>query len=159
MNFLIIISVVAVFIVNYKFIDTIYKIADTPGKNSIKSKKIVNENRKKALLIGDEPLCSEISDLLFQYDISPEIMYDINKLDQFYQYDYLVAVKSSDLDNLMLCSIGLKMMEIKFVLALCNKQYNKKIYEDNQIPYLIGSSLTSSDFVYQLLNISNSKES
>lgn len=158
MKFLIIISAVAVFIINYKFIDVIYKIADTSAESSKQSNINVSENKIEALVFGDEPISHEISDLLFQYDVSSEILCDINNLNQSKQYDYLVAVNSSDLENLTICSIGLKMMDIKFILALCNKQYNKKIYEDNQIPYLLRSNYTAHNFVYKLLNVSNNKE-
>lgn len=158
MNIIVIISVVAIFIINYKFIDIIYDIAEPTAKNSNKTNICANENKKIALLFGDSNLCREISDLLNQYNVSTHMLYDISELDQSFQYDYLVAVNEFDLENLTICSLGLKMMEIKFVLALCNKKYNQKIYKDNKIPYLTGINLTASDYVYKLLDIHNNKE-
>lgn len=158
MNFLIIISVIAVFIVNLLFIDKIYSIVDPPVENSEKMNYCVLENKKEALLFGEEALCNEISELLYKYKISSEILLDINDLDKSCTYNYLVSVNKSDLENLMICSIGIKMMDIKIVLSLCNKQYNKKIYEENQVPYLTGNSLSASDFVYNLLNINHKWE-
>lgn len=158
MNFLIIISVIAVFMVNLLFIDKIYSIVDPPADNSEEANNDVPENKKDALLFGEETLCNEISDLLYKYKLSSEILLDMNDLDKSRTYNYLVSVNKSDLENLMICSIGMKMMDIKTVLSLCNKQYNKKIYEENQVPYLAGSSLTASDFVYNLLNINHKWE-
>ena len=148
MNFLIIISVIAVFIVNLLFIDKIYSIVDPPAERSEEAINSVTENKKDVLLFGEETLCNEIS----------EILLDMNNLDKSRTYNYLVSVNKSDLENLMICSIGIKMMDIKAVLSLCNRQCNKKIYDENQVPYLIGNSLTASDFVYNLLNINHKQE-
>ncbi len=158
MNFLIIISVIAVFIVNLLFIDKIYSIVDPPAERSEEAINSVTENKKDVLLFGEETLCNEISDLLYKYKLSSEILLDMNTLDKSRTYNYLVSVNKSDLENLMICSIGIKMMDIKAVLSLCNRQCNKKIYDENQVPYLIGNSLTASDFVYNLLNINHKQE-
>jgi len=158
MNFLIIISVIAVFIVNLLFIDKIYSIVDPPAEHSEEAINSVTENKKDVLLFGEETLCNEISDLLYKYKLSSEILLDMNTLDKSRTYNYLVSVNKSDLENLMICSIGIKMMDIKAVLSLCNRQCNKKIYDENQVPYLIGNSLTASDFVYNLLNINHKQE-
>lgn len=158
MNFLIIISVISVFIVNLLFIDKIYSIVDPPAERSEEAINSVTENKKDVLLFGEETLCNEISDLLYKYKLSSEILLDMNNLDKSRTYNYLVSVNKSDLENLMICSIGIKMMDIKAVLSLCNRQCNKKIYDENQVPYLIGNSLTASDFVYNLLNINHKQE-
>ena len=157
MDILIILSVIAISIVNYIFIDKIYSIAelqyDEPEKFNIPG------NEKNALLFGEASLCREIADILQKYGIPSEILSDINKLDKSCAYSYLAAVNTSDLENLTICSIGIKMMEVKRVIALCNKYYNKKIYEDNQIPYLCGSDINAAYLVHELLKFHNSGES
>ncbi len=149
MDILIILSVIAISIVNYIFIDKIFSIAelqyDEPEKFNISG------NEKNALLFGEASLCREIADILQKYGIPSEILSDINKLDKSCAYSYLAAVNTSDLENLTICSIGIKMMEVKRVIALCNKYYNKKIYEDNQIPYLCGSDINAAYLVHELL--------
>jgi len=157
MDILIILSVIAVSIINYIFIDKIFSIAelkyDEPEKFNAPG------NEKYALLFGEASLCCEIADILQEYGILSEILSDINKLDKSCAYSYLAAVNTSDLENLTICSIGMKMMEVKRVIALCNKYYNKKIYEDNQIPYICGSDINAAYLVHELLKFHNSGES
>ncbi len=157
MDILIILSVIAISIVNYIFIDKIFSIAelqyDEPEKFNIPG------NEKNALLFGEASICLEIANILQKYGIPSEILSDINKLDKSCSYSYLAAVNTSDLENLTICSIGIKMMEVKRIIALCNKYYNKKIYEDNQIPYLFGSDINAAYLVHELLKFHNSGES
>ncbi len=157
MDILIILSVIAVSIVNYIFIDKIFSIAELKYDESEKFN--TPENEEHALLFGEASQCYEIADILQEYGILSEILSDINKLDKSCTYSYLAAVNTSDLENLTICSIGMKMMEVKRVIALCNKYYNKKIYEDNQIPYLCGSDISAAYLVHELLKFHNSGES
>ncbi|WP_313344290.1 hypothetical protein [Sedimentibacter sp.] len=153
MNFVIIASIIAIFFINFYFIDEIFKIAEPPAENTDNICHKSFNNAKTALISGDIDICYELSELLKQHNVSSIISNDREQLCHPYPYDYLVVVYSSDLDNLTICSIGMKMFGINNVISICNKQYNKRIYEENNIPYLFGNNLTASDIVYKLLNI------
>lgn len=153
MNFIIITSIIAIFFINFYFIDEIFKIADPPAErtNDIHHTKLF-ENSKTALISGDTDICYEISELLKKHNISSRISDNTEEFCQLYPYDYLVAVYKSDLDNLTICSVGIKMLGVNRVVSVCNQHYNKKIYEENSIPYLFGADLTPSDIVCKLLS-------
>jgi len=44
-------------------------------------------------------------------------------------------------------------MDINNVLAICNQQYNKKIYKENQIAYLTRDIISAIDIAHTLLNL------
>lgn len=147
-------SIIAIFFINLFFIDEIFKIIK-PSLGTIDFYcQSINDNKSiEALIIGEKDLCYEISDLLKQYSISSLILSDNNQINIEYPYKYLIAVNKSDLDNLMVCSIGIKMMELKRIISVCNDLYNKKLYEKINVPYLYKEDLTSSELVSKLLNI------
>ncbi|HCX62918.1 hypothetical protein [Sedimentibacter sp.] len=158
MNFIIIASIIAVFFINFYFIDEIFKIVELPAENTVDicQTKSFN-NMRTALICGDIDICHELSELLEQHNVSSIISNDKVQLCHPYPYDYLIVVHSSDLDNLTICSIGMKIFGINNVISICNQQYNKRIYEENNIPYLFRNNLTASDIVYKLLNICNNR--
>ncbi len=154
MNFIIIASIIAIFFINFYFIDEIFKIAETPAENTEDYYQTKSGNNSStALISGDSDICYEISELLKQNNISSLILNDVDQLRYMYPYDYLIAANKSDLNNLTICSIGMKMVGINKAISICNQHYNKKIYEENNIPYLFGDNLTASDIVCKLLNI------
>ncbi|WP_312701091.1 hypothetical protein [Sedimentibacter sp.] len=152
MNFLIITSIIAIFFINLYFIDEIFKIVEPPAVNTDDGYKAnLFCNTKMALISGDTDICIELSELLEQNNVSSLISNDIEQSCHTYHYDYLIAVYKSDLDNLTICSIGIKVLGVSKVISVCNQHYNKRIYEENNIPYLFGDSFTASDIVYKLL--------
>ena len=153
MNFLIITSIIAIFFINFYFIDEIFKIIEPPAVNTDDGYKANSfYNTKMALISVDTDICIELSELLEQNNVSSLISNDIEHSCHIYHYDYLIAVYKSDLDNLTICSIGMKILEVSKVISVCNQHYNKRIYEENNIPYLYGDNLTATDIVDRLLN-------
>lgn len=159
MNIIIIVAVIAVFFVNLIFIDKIYRIVGPPTENIYDSNQNININSKDALIYGEEGLSNEVSNLLTKNNITSEILIDIEKLEKSYQYQYqyLLALSNKDLENLMACTIATKIMGITNIIAICNMQYNKKIYEENNILYL-NSDSSASEIVFALLSYQNKRE-
>ncbi|MFA9423777.1 MAG: hypothetical protein ACERLG_09375 [Sedimentibacter sp.] len=155
MDYIIVILLIVIFFIGFVFIDKIYSIAK-PVESTIPVfyPTYPNNISNDVLIYGDSDFCIDISNILEQNRLHSEILYDINNLDKSCSYNLLIAVSKSDLDNLTICAIGTKMMGIKKVLSLCNQQYNKKIYEENSIPYLCNSSISASDIALTLLKIS-----
>lgn len=154
MNYILVVSMIAVFLIGFIFIDDIYKIADPIEFAEDASYQPCYDNKlTQALIYGDSDFCIDISQNLQQHNICSEILYDINQLDKSCPYKFLIAASKSDLDNLTICAIGLKMMGINKILAVCNQQYNRKIYEENHILYLSADNLLASDIALKLLNI------
>ncbi|MGD9568271.1 MAG: hypothetical protein AB7V48_08085 [Sedimentibacter sp.] len=151
MNAIIIIAVIAVFYVNYIFIDNIYKIVDSPMEPIHVSKKISAGSLKEALILGDDATCRKISDLLKKHNISTDILNDIDDIDKSYPYKYILALFNDDLENLTACSIAANIMEVDNIIAICNKQYNQKIFDENHITSL-RSNTSATEIVSLLLN-------
>ena len=151
MEFVLGILLIALYFAGFIFIDKIYKIANPSEEKDVASQANESKSVKETLLYGDRDCCEEISKSLDKYGISSEIFYDLNDINMSKSYRFLIAASKSDLDNLTVCSIGIKMMDIKKVFAVCNQTYNKKIYEENNIS--IFSSTSASDIALTLLNI------
>ncbi len=156
MNLIIILAVVAVFYINLIFIDNIYKTIEHKVEPISFSDEVPLDFSKEALIYGEAALCNEISDILYKNKISSDIFYDIDKIDKSYPYKYLFAVYNDDLENLTICSIASKIMDIRNIIAICNKQYNQKIFAENHISYLLKNS-SASEIVFTLLNSQNSR--
>lgn len=156
MNVIIILSVIAVFFINFIFIDKIYKIVEYPVDNIYDTNQKIYNNTREVLIYGEEAKSKEICDLLATHNITSETLIDIEKLDKSYPYKYLLAVYNEDLDNLVACSIAAKIMGITKIIALCNNQYNNKIYEENHIYYL-SSDASTSEIVLALLSYHNKR--
>lgn len=157
LNVIIIIFLIMIFPLGYQFINKFFDVFDVvdPIESCSEEKKVgsMENNSKKALILGNDT--DEFVRLLRKQDISCTVITDSNLLlDPSNSYDYLIAVSHSDLDNLMTCSIGSKRMGIKRMIALCNFSYNRKIYEDNHIPYLYGENMKATQFINKLLSTS-----
>ncbi len=151
MNAAIILSLIAVFLINFIFIDKIYTIIEPPSKNHCNSNNNYICREKDVLIYGNKAVCREISCLLMQKDLTSDIFNDIDKLDKSRNYSCMLAVNDDDLENLTACSIASKLMKIKIIFAICNKQYNKNIYEENEITCIDGKS-SAPEIVLILLN-------
>lgn len=150
MDYIIAVLMIAIFLIGFVFIDKIYSIANPVELNGDTFYQSADNNLTDVLIYGDSNFCIDISDTLKQNNFNSEILYDINKLDKSCSYKFLIAVSKSDLDNLTICTIGTKMMGINKVLAICNQQYNKKIYEENHIQYLSTNCISASDVALAL---------
>lgn len=154
MEAIIIISVIVVFFINLYFIDSIYKIVDGPVAVSTNTS---NENfigsLKDALIMGDNETCQKISNLLYKHNITTDILNDIDDIDKSYPYKYVLAVFDDDLENLTICTIAINIMGINNALAICNKIYNQKIYDENHI-ITFNNNASAFEIVSLLLNFS-----
>jgi hypothetical protein len=157
MNAIIILSVIAVFLINIVFIDEIYKIIEPPTDNFFEINQYKKQNIKNVLIYGDKAISIEIADILIRQHMTSDILTDFDNLDKSCKYNYMLAINNDDLENLTACSIASKLMDIEKIVAICNKYYNKKIYEENNIFCLMSES-SASEIVSALLNLHNKKE-
>ncbi|MDD4088595.1 MAG: hypothetical protein PHS04_11440 [Tissierellia bacterium] len=137
--FIVVITMIIIFLLGFKFIDKIYSIAIPSEKAKSSTDFIQFEN---ALIYGNKPDRKELSNFFKNKNINCIFLEEIYNLDMSISYSYLIAAGKSDLDNLMICTICSKMMGTKKIIALCNCSYNKKIYEDNHIPYLFNNDIS-----------------
>ncbi|MDF2677230.1 MAG: hypothetical protein K0Q97_1548 [Bacillota bacterium] len=151
-DFIIVISMICIFFSGFVFINKLSAIVNPNEFNDAASQKPLHLISERALIIGNISIINEIVTVLKKRNISAEIIQDMYQLEITDPFDYLIAVSENDLDNLMICSICKKFMGINQDIAICNLIYNTKIYEDNQIPYLLKENLTADLIVSSLLN-------
>ncbi len=151
MDFIIIFSMIIIFLLGFVFINKLSVIINPSefDDNEYQQK----PDMKTALIFGDIDIIDEISYILENYNISNTIINDINELVKSDSYNYLIALSASDFDNIMICSIGKKMMGIDNIIALCNISYYKKIYDDNNIKHLNLNNISASLVVSTLLQL------
>lgn len=141
MELIIVLMLIALYFLGFKFIDNIYGLASPCDKKPVsarqdKSSKLNTSNDNETfdvLIYGNEDYCNEISYSLKTYNISSETLNDLNAINMSNSYKFLIAAGNSDFDNLTICSIGTKMMEIDKAFAVCNQTYSRKLYEENNI--------------------------
>lgn len=160
MEFIILLMLIALYFAGFKFIDNIYNLASPWEKKKIFAKQ--NERSEEyfsvekttdVLIYGNDDCCIKISAALKKYNLSIETLNDLNALNMSNSYKFLIAAGISDLDNLTICSIGTKMMDIDKVFAVCNQTYSRKLYEESNIRILKSScaaddiALAVADFI------------
>lgn len=139
MELIVVLILIALYFVGFKFIDNIYNLSSPCEKKSAKQDEINKLSScgdikmSDVLIYGNDDYCIEISAALKKYNLSSETFNDLNKLNMSNSYKFLIAAGNSDLDNLTICSIGTKMMDINKVFAVCNQTYSRKLYEENNI--------------------------
>ena len=156
---IVIFSMIAIFFINLIFIDKIFDMISSSFKNTDDIYNLKTEDElTDALIYGEGVFSVEISDILAQHNISSKIFDDLEQIDKSRPYKFLIAVDKSDLENIIVCSICKKVTEVSRILAICNNQINKKIYEENDILYVYGNRFLASDLVNILLNIHGGKD-
>lgn len=151
MDYIIIVAMIVVFLFGFIAIDKFSALID-PIEFALDDVNIVQNNKKqeKVLLFGNRSISKDIIKFLEKQNISYTIIKSTNELNESSSYKYLIAVDELDLENLLICSLGKKMMGITEIIAICNYANNKKIFEDNHIPYLCGDNITASQLVSTL---------
>jgi len=151
MDYIIIVCMIVIFLLGFFVIDKFDALID-PIEFALDDENIVHskENSKKVLVFGNLSISKDILILLEKQNISYTTIKNTNELDKYNSYKYLIAVDELDLENLFICSLGKKMMGITEIIAICNFSYNKKIFEDNHVPYLCGDNITASQIVSSL---------
>lgn len=157
MEAIMIITVIAIFFINFIFIDNIYKIVDKTAEPALAPNEKSDGSLREALVLGDDDTCQKIEDLLKTHNISSDIIKCIDDINKSHPYKYVLAVFNDDLENLTVCSIAVKIMGINNVVAICNKEYNQKIYDENNI-LTINRYASAFDIVSILLNNQNKRE-
>lgn len=150
MELIIILMLIALYFAGFKFIDNIYKLASPCEKipQSAKNESdtiTTNHKASDVLIYGNANYCLELSNALKVYGIISESFKDLSELNMSNSYKFLIAAGNADLDNLTVCSICTKMMEIDKVFAVCNQTYSRKLYEENNIQIL--NSCCDSDYI------------
>lgn len=159
MDFIIIVSMIFIFYLGFIFIEKICVIINPIDFTADKTNAVLcADESKKILLFGGCEISSDIAKILDKLNMSYTLITNTNDLNKFNSYKYIFAVDKLDLENLMICSLGKKMMGVTEFIAICNCAYNKKIFEDNHIPYLYGDTISASQIVKTLLSYPHNLE-
>ncbi len=153
MKFFIIISTIIIFYLGFIFIDKICALFEPIDFTDNKMNTAPNSNESlDVLLFGSNKISSDIAEILDRLNITYKLIKNTSELNNNDSYKYIFAVDKLDLENLMICSLCKKIMGVTNFLAICNCSYNKKIFEDNHIPYLFGEDIQASQIVKALLS-------
>lgn len=151
MEWLILIVMLALFALGFIVMDKLDKFIASPL--FFPDSGVINEDKGKsegALVFGSLTLSHEIAKLLEKQNLPYTKIGNFNELNKSYSYQYLFAVDQLDLENLMICAISEKTMGISKRIAICNCVENKKIFEDNHIPYFCRDIITAPELVSTL---------
>ena len=103
-----------------------------------------------ALILGETPIADQLKILLDSKKIDYLQIKDENNLDKTKSYNHLFAVSSDDLSNMLVCIIINKIMDDCSTVAVCNHIQDRKLYEQNNIPYLFAQEINA-DVLFQCI--------
>ena len=139
MDFIVIASMMVIFLLGYKLIDVVFNNVPRFTKADDSLSIVTKEN---ILLYTSESDFEELKAFFEDKPLNCILLKDMGYLDTSVNYNYFIAASKSDLDNITISIICLKKLRLKKLVALCNLPSNKRLYEENHIPYLFGSNLS-----------------
>lgn len=150
MDLILLVSFIIIIILGYKLIDVVFdkvfpdiEIIDVPSFTG----------EDNALLFANKFFDKGVVEDLFKgKKLNCIFLEEIKDLDTSIRYKYLIAAGDSDLDNMTICSICSKMLGVEKFIAICNASNNRKVYEDNHIPYLFASDISIISLALFLFN-------
>jgi hypothetical protein len=107
-----------------------------------------NSGKSYALILGETPLADQLKTLLDSKNIDYLQIKNENNLDKTKRYNRLFAVSGDDLSNMLVCIIIDQIMEHCSTIAVCNHLQDRKLYEQNNIPYLLAHEINA-DALFQ----------
>ncbi len=154
MNLILVISMIMIFYLGFIFIDKICVLFDPIDFPVNEDNTVSNSNKSmQCLIFGNNNISLDIAKFLDKLSFNYSSIKNIHELKNLDSYNYIFAVDKLDLENLIICSLSKKNNSTKFI-AICNCSYNRKIFEDNNIPYLFGENIQASQIVKTLLSTS-----
>jgi hypothetical protein len=96
-----------------------------------------------ALILGETPIADHLKILLDSNKIDYLQIKDESYLDKTKSYHHLFALSGDDLSNMLVCIIINKIMDDCTMIAVCNQLPDRKLYEQNNIPYLLAEEINA----------------
>ncbi len=96
-----------------------------------------------ALILGETQIADCLKTLLESKQIDYLQIKDENSLDKTKSYNRLFAVSSDDLSNMLVCIIVNQFMDHCSTIAVCNQLQDRKLFEQNNIPYLLAGEISA----------------
>lgn len=120
------------------------------SKNTTEPFKQDIENKPYTLILGDSQIANSLARLLDNYRIDFLQIKDEGLLDKTKYYNHLFAVSNNDLSNMLVSIILNQMCDDCTTIAVCNLIQDRKIYEQNQIPYLLREESSADTLFYNM---------
>ncbi len=146
---LLIASMITIAVVIYFLMKRLDRYID---QHRILSELVPNHQPEKpyALILGENPIADQLKKLLDSKKIDYLQIKDPNNLDKTKSYSHLFAVSNDDLNNMLVCIIINKIMNDCSTIAVCNQLQDQKLYEQNNIPYLLVQEIDA-DVLFQYI--------
>lgn len=159
MQWIILISVLALFISGYFIMDKLDNIFASShcfpdAKNIVPEKKHDHDT----LVFGKPGISIDIYKMLEEENIVFDKAESINELNQSHQYKYLFAVDKTDLENIVICSLCERLKGGVKKIAILNDLENKNVYEKYNIPFLYVNGITEIQIVSALFPCNKKEE-
>lgn len=95
------------------------------------------EPEQAVLLFGGTDSAKEMKKILAFEGVPCLHISQESEIDRELSYCYLFALSDNDLDNMMICRIGERILGVpgNKMVSLCNRTEHRKIFEEEGIPY------------------------
>lgn len=134
-------STLIIFLFGFVIIKKInYALADYHVNSEMEE--LVDSGGKSVLILGTTIIAEKLMGFLSEKKIDYEHIEDSNLFNSHNHYKYLFAVSDDDFENLMIGIITNVNADLSKKIAICNKHDNIKIFEQNNIPCIIGSDIS-----------------
>ncbi|MDF2486362.1 MAG: hypothetical protein K0R46_2530 [Herbinix sp.] len=119
-------------------------------KNTTEPYKQNMDGKAYTLIFGDSQIANSLIRILNNYRIDFLQIKDESLLDKTKYYNHLFAVSNNDLSNMLVSIILNQLCEDCTTIAVCNQIQDGKIYEQNNIPYLLAEE-SSADSLFNIM--------
>ena len=149
MEWLLVVGLLLVFGFGCYIMMRIDKLLNQIGKES-KENKIINSDKSLAIVYGNSDLSSELVQIMTNQGIDFIHIEEENQLYHIGYFSHLFAISESDIDNLMICVVADRIMEVYEKIAICNCVEDQNIFHQNHIQYLDGNRIAAQTLFHTL---------
>ncbi len=133
MDWILILVFLAFLAAGFRFMKKLDLFLDRQGTHAAEKA----DSERAALLFGGTDSAAEMEHILSREKIPCRHISKESEIDRGLIYDYLFALSDDDLDNIMICRIGERILGMpkSRMVSLCNSVEHRKIFEEKGIPY------------------------
>jgi hypothetical protein len=149
MEWLLVVGLLLVFGFGCYIMKRIDKFLNQIDKSS-KENKIVTSDKSLALVYGNSDLSAKLVQIMTNQGIDFIHIMEENQLYHIDYFSHLFAISESDIDNLMICVVADRIMEVYEKIAICNCIEDQNIFHQNHIHYLGGDGITAQSLFHAM---------
>ena len=135
MDLLLVFLMILVFVLGYFLLSKLDRLIDNP-EILVDIDRTYSDKKSYILIFGYSILAKDLIERLIRQKLDFIVIDAEEQLDKSMSYTHLYAISESDYSNLIISLIAQKSLGVDQIIAICNSNENKPIYDQNKIHYI-----------------------